>query len=465
MAHATGLSAPQPGRRLHVTAAVLLVSTAIGLFASGRTDLVAWLGVPPMQPAGVDACTISGASVALERGLDPMVQNPGDVLGRPLNYPRVWLLLARLGLRPEHTPWLLAAFVAAFAAGAAALARLVPSRSSALLLAVAMWSPAVWLGLERGNCDVMVFGLVAVAVAWSSARPNVATALVLLAAVAKLFPAFALFGFVAGDRRQRRAGLVAGALFVGYVASTFGDLAKIRAGTFHWNRIGYGIDQAAVTLAKNGASLPLLLGLAIGAAGVVFVAGLVLRTRLRLPIGGDGRAEDVARFGERVGERTGERAGERGDDAAIALGFRVGAAVYVGSFCLGSSFDYRLMFLLPALPQLALWSTALRGRWRWAARATVAAVLLLLWSMSWRAGLRSLLGNTGEELGLLADEALSWLVFAALLVGAWLSVPDALLPRRWRARPMVAVAAPFAGTEITPAVVPAVDSTPPARVG
>lgn len=462
MADATGLSAPHPGRRLYAVAAVLLVSTAIGLFASGRTDLVALLGVPPMQPAGVDACTISGASVSLERGLDPLVQNPGDVLGRPLNYPRVWLLLAWLGLRPEHTPWLLGAFFAAFAAGALALARLVTSRGAALLLAVALWSPAVWLGLERGNCDVFVFGLVAVAVAWSSARPKLAAALVLLAAVAKLFPVFALFGFVAGDRRQRRAGLVAGALFVGYVAATFGDLAKIRAGTFHWNRIGYGIDQAAVTLAKNGASLPLLLGLAIGAAGLVFVAGLVLRMRCCLPVGGGaGMAVAVARGGERAGERTGERR----DDAAIALGFRVGAAVYVGSFCLGSSFDYRLMFLLPALPQLAVWSTALRGRWRWGARVSLAAVLLLLWSMSWRAGLRSLLGNAGEELGLLADEALSWLVFAALLVGAWLSVPDALLPRRWRARPMVAAAAPFASSALAPPAVAAVDATPPAQVG
>lgn len=461
MAHATGLSAPCPGRRLHVVAAVLLVSTAIGLFASGRTDLVALLGVPPMQPAGVDACTISGASVSLERGLDPLVQNPGDVLGRPLNYPRVWLLIAFLGLRPEHTPWLLVAFVTTFVAGALALASLVRTRAQGAWLALAVWSPAIWLGLERGNSDLFVFGLTAVALWLAAARPNVAAAVVLLAAVAKLFPAFALFGFVAGDRRQRRAGLVAATVFAVYVAATFGDLAKIRAGTFHWNRIGYGIDQAAVTLAKNGASLPLLLGLAIGAALLLFAAGAWLRTRVRLRLV-DGETDGVTEADIAVG---GDRGARRRELAAAAMGFRVGAAVYVGSFCLGSSFDYRLMFLLPALPQLCLWSAALRGRWRWCARATLAAVVLLLWSMSWRAGLRSLFGGAGEGFGLLADELLSWLVFGALVVGAWLAVPDALLPRRWRGRPFVAVAVPIPAASLAPRAVTAAEPTPPAEVG
>ena len=438
MAHAIGSSAPHSGRVLLAAAVGALVLTLVALFGLGRTEAVQLLGVPTMQPPGVDACTISGAAVSLAQGLDPLQQNPGDVLGRPLNYPRVWLVLAWLGLRPEHTPWLLVAFFTAFAAGALALVALVRTRAQGALLALAVWSPAIWLGLERGNSDLFVFGLTAVALWLAAARPNLAAALVLLAAVAKLFPVFALFGFVAGGRRQRRAGLVAGALFAVYVVATFGDLAKIRAGTFHWNRIGYGIDQAAVTFAKNGASLPLLLGLAIGAALLLFGAGAWLRTRVRLPL-------------------------VDGDPAA--LGFRVGAAVYAGSFCLGSSFDYRLMFLLPALPQLVVWSRALAPRWRWLARGLLGAVLLLLWSMTWRAGLRSLFGGAGEGLGLLVDELLSWLVFVALLVGGWLAVPDAILPRRWRGRPFVAVSAPFPAASLAPRAVTAAEPTPPAQVG
>lgn len=438
MAHAIGLSVPHRGRRPLAAAVAVVVLAAALLFGLGRSDALQWLGVPTMQPPGVDAATICGASVALAQGLDPLQQNPGDVLGRPLNYPRVWLLPAWLGLCPEHRPWLVAAFLAVFAAGALALTALVRTRAQGLWLALAVGSPAVWLGIERGNSDLFVFGLTAIALRLANARPNVAAAVMLLAAVAKLFPAFALFGFVAGDRRQRRAGLVGAFLFAGYVAATFADLAKIRAGTFHWNRIGYGIDQAAVTFAKNGASLPLLLGLAIGAALLLFGAGAWLRTRVRLPL-------------------------VDGDPAG--LGFRVGAAVYAGSFCLGSSFDYRLMFLLPALPQLVVWSRALAPRWRWLARGLSGAVLLLLWSMTWRAGLRSLFGGAGEGLGLLADELLSWLVFAALLVGAWLAVPDALLPRRWRGRPFVAVAVPIPAASLAPRAATAAAPTPPAEVG
>lgn len=438
MALAIGPFVPLPSRAIHAATTGAFVLAMALLFGLGHSDAVQWLGVPTMQPAGIDAYAISGASLSLAQGLDPLQQNPGDVLGRPLNYPRVWLVFAWLGLRPEHTPWLLGGFFAVFVAGIAALGTLLRTRAQSALLVLALWSPAIWLGVERGNSDLFVFGLTAMALWLATTRPNVAAAVVLLAAVAKLFPVFALFGFVAGDRRQRRAGLVAASVFVVYVAATFGDLAKIRAGTFHWNRIGYGIDQAAVTFAKNGASLPFWLGLAIGAAVLLFAAAAWLRTRIRLPL-------------------------VDGDPAA--LGFRVGAAVYAGSFCLGSSFDYRLMFLLPALPQLVVWSRSLGPRWRWLARGLLGAVLLLLWSMTWRAGLRSLFGGAGEGLGLLVDELLSWLVFAALLVGGWLAVPDALLPRRWRGRPFVALSAPSAATSLAPRAVTAAEPVPPAEVG
>ena len=42
-------------------------------------------------------------------------------------------------------------------------------------------------------------------------------------------------------------------------------------------------------------------------------------------------------------------------DRALAA-FRVGAATYVGTFLLGGNFNYRLAFLLFALPQLVRWS-------------------------------------------------------------------------------------------------------------
>lgn len=396
--------------------AVLLFLVLVALlWHRGELGQVERLGVPTMQPTFVDAHSISGASVSLAQGADPLVRNPGDVLQRPMNYPRAWLLLAHAGLAPEHTGWLVGAFLLVFGLGLLALRPLLSSRAAGALLALGLFSPVVWLAVERGNNELLVFGLVALSAGAADRRPALASCGLLAATLAKLFPVFAVSGLLLGGPRARRCAWLSLAAVGGWLAVTFADLGLIRAGTFHWNRIGYGIDQAATTLAKNGMSLPLLLTAAIGAAGLVLLAGGWLRTRVRLAL-----------------------PGERGElDTAGVVPFAMGAAIYTGSFCTGSSFDYRLLFLLLTVPQLVVWSGSLRGRWRYAARGSLVLVLAMLWSLTWQMGLKAAFGKHGEELGLLLDEALSWLLFAGLSIALWLLVPDALLPQRWRGRPVL----------------------------
>lgn len=413
MAHAPGANAKPSGRRVFALAVLLFVVVVGLLWSRGELGQVGRLGVPTMQPTFVDAYSISGASVSLAQGADPLVRNPGDVMQRPMNYPRPWLLLAHAGLLPEHTGWLVGAFLLVFGLGLLALQPLVASRAAGVLLALGLFSPVVWLAVERGNNELLVFGLVALSAGAAGRRPALASVGVLAATLAKVFPMFAMSGLLLGGRRARRWAWLSLAAAGGWLAVTFADLGRIRAGTFHWNRIGYGIDQAATTLAKTGMSLPLLLTAAIAAAVVVLIAGGWLRTRVRL-----------AEPGERTGPAT-----------VGVVPFMMGAAIYVGTFCTGSSFDYRLLFLLLTVPQLVVWSGSLRGRWRFAARGSLVLVLAMLWSLTWRMGLKAALGPRGEELGLLLDEALSWLVFAGLASALWLLVPDALLPRRWRGRP------------------------------
>ncbi|MBL8735355.1 MAG: hypothetical protein JNL12_02905 [Planctomycetes bacterium] len=415
MAHAPGAQSKPSGRRVFTLAVLLFVAVVVGLWGSASLDQVARLGVPTMQPTFVDAYAISGASVSLAQGADPLVHNPGDVRQRPMNYPRPWLLLAHAGLAPEHTPWLVGAFLSVFGLGLWALRTLVTSRPAGALLAIGLFSPVVWLAVERGNNELLVFGLVAWSAGAVARRPGLASCGVFAATLAKLFPVFALVGLLLGGPRARRSAWLALAAIGGWLVITFADLGRIRAGTFHWNRIGYGIDQAATTLAKNGLSLPLLLATAIGAAVVVLLVGGWLRTRVRL-----------------------SSPGERTEPASVGVvPFAMGAAIYVGSFCTGSSFDYRLLFLLLTVPQLVVWSGSLRGRWRFVARAALGLVLAMLWSLTWQMGLKSAFGPRGEALGLLLDEALSWLLFAGLSGALWLLVPDAFVPQRWRGRPLL----------------------------
>ena len=106
----------------------------------------------------------------------------------------------------------------------------------------------------------------------------------------------------------------------------------------------------------------------------------------------------------------------RADDAAprtesLTLdAFRAGAAVYVGSFVFDVNWDYRLMVLLLAVPQLLAWA---RERGPAAARPTLACVFLCLWSgvLTRAAGVS---GPTALAWYLLEDAA-TWVVFGGLL--------------------------------------------------
>jgi len=374
---------------------LLLWLVAGWLIAADRLPDLASLGVPVMEQRFADVRAITGASVALAQGLDPLVSNPGDPWGRALNYPRVWLLPAMLGVGPQHSEWFAFALLGVFAAGLLLLLPLATTRARTALLVAGMLSPVTWLAIERANTDVLVFTLLAAAAYTLVRRPRLGTTLVGVAAALKLYPIFAIGSLLGLERR--RALWLGGALtaaFAGYVWWIRHDLAAIQANSLAWNRISYGITQLPDALAANtgwprGA---LLIGAWIAIVCVV-TASLWLRRRAHL-------------------------ASQPGHTLHAC---RVGAGVFVGTFCLGSNFDYRLLCLLLAVPQLVEWCTTARGTLRAACVATTTLIPLLLWSMTWR---RLLAGAIGSETpGLILDELVTWAVLVGLVLTLALSLP------------------------------------------
>src|SRR5688500_11780949 len=88
------------------------------------------------------------------------------------------------------------------------------------------------------------------------------------------------------------------------------------------------------------------------------------------------------------------------------IAFPMRALVYVGTFVVGNSFDYRLVFLLLVLPMLLRWPHTPEAVKRKAnlPRATVAVVVLALW-----------IGALSQRLRLW-DELVSWTLAGTLLV-------------------------------------------------
>ena len=115
--------------------------------------------------------------------------------------------------------------------------------------------------------------------------------------------------------------------------------------------------------------------------------------------------------------------------------FRMGAVIFIGTWCLHTHFDYRLVFLLLTVPQIVRWCGAEHGAIRAGARIALAALSLVLWSLAWRHGLERAIGSAVP--GLMLDAALGWLLAATLLVGTVLSLPDWAVPRACRGAPLV----------------------------
>lgn len=400
-------------RVVRVAFAALLAAIALAtwwLVATHNLGLLARLGFPTMDPPFGDLRTITGASVSLADGLDPLAANPGDPWGRPMNYPRVWLALAHLGLAPEHTAWLALFVFVAFAAGLVVLLPLVTDGFVLLALAAAVLAPPTWFAIERANIDLLMFGMVSVAAWLASRHRRVANVLVAAAAALKLYPAFALANLL-GASRQRAMAIAAGVMLplAAYGVWTRRDLILIATHTEHWTKIEYGIAKVPMALAAR-TDIAASVWLAVAAGVLAAAAGLALRLRRRVCLGTSPSQHAHAAF-------------------------LSGAGIYLGTFCLGRNFDYRLVFLALTVPQLVHWLRTTTGASRRLLGALLGVQQLVLWSLTWRQiGPAALVGG---EHGLLLDEGLTWLCCLGLGTTFVLAMPDWALPRRFRDRPLL----------------------------
>ena len=155
-----------------------------------------WFGLGHLTPHYADLVAILAAGQADAAGLDPYaVPNPFDPFGRPHVYGPWWLLTGRLGLEVIDAWWLGGVLALVFVIVAPAALR-PTSASAAAWTAAFLVTPPVMLGLERGNNDLIVFVILALA-AWQVARASstgtaFGAALVGLAAGLKIYPIVAV---------------------------------------------------------------------------------------------------------------------------------------------------------------------------------------------------------------------------------------------------------------------------------
>ena len=333
---------------------LVVVGILVGYFtllvALGGHDAWDALGLPPVSPAFFDLRSVTSGWECARQHVGAWPDNPCDPWGRPENYPRIWMAASILGLGQGDTYVLGAMIVVAFFVAAVLVVPRDAPIADSLVYAFALCSPAVMLGVERGNVDLALFAMVAAAglvMRRTPSGPPLAAALILVAAILKLFP-IAAVGMLTGLPRRVAAVCISSVLtvFALYAAATLGDIRTI-------DRVLPQDDEYAYGVHITGDWLGHLVGsgsmwdTALVAGAIVVALGLRRRLSVRLAMS-PSRELDL---------------------------FCAGAGVYVATFALVRSADYRLVFLLLTVPQLVRW---VAGR-RVLAIATLLGVLVTLW--------------------------------------------------------------------------------------
>jgi hypothetical protein len=369
-----------------------------------------WLGVVHLWPRFTDARAITGGWDSWRMGCDPLYENPGHPCGSLMNYPRLWLVPSIFGFGGGDTTVLACCAVAAFwLMSFLLMGRLTPGEGC--VYALLMCSPAAMLAVERGNSDLILFILVACGIFLLQSRPSLGYGLFLLAGFLKLFPIFALS---AAMRERKRLALitigVVGTAFLVYIALTFPDFVQIWRASSHSGVASYGCTTFAYKIEDSLNFRGLHPGylrwvFAFGLGITIIVLMLSVRSGLRLRHSSDASTREL--------------------DA-----FRIGASIYVGTFLLGSNYEYRLIFLLLTIPQLLIWIKDCKELRLPATRAFwfVIAIMWSTWGLAAVPPLRRLIIPVAE----LVNWAL-FALFVMLLVAilpAWIwEMVEVVLPK------------------------------------
>ena len=307
------------------------------------------LGVPGETPSFLDLRSLTSAWVCDRRGIAVLPENPCDPQDRPFNYPRVWLLPSRLGLDEGATVPLGILIAVLFLVTAISLTPRDGPLWAVAAFSAFLCTPGMMLGVERGNVDLLLFCIIVLAV-WLFSRPSrcVGSAvLILVASILKLFPIFATPLLLRQPRRHAIA-MIASVLvaFGVYVVATLDNVRGILHAVPKSGSFSYGLDILGHPVSEVlgvGDRFVWDVLLAVGAVAAAFLMNRFMR---------------------------------RAPSTSVVPTFEIdafvtGASVYVLTYVFFRSFDYRLVFLLLALPLLLRRA----GERRPEAWATLAAAL------------------------------------------------------------------------------------------
>ena len=223
-----------------------------------------------------------------------------------MNYPGIWIDIAKSFRLGNETAFL--SFVSVCILGYLYSCYTLLKKSPSVYSLLAMISGASLLAVERGNNDIVIFSLMAVAL--HLRRDWMRSIVVLLAVVLKVYPVFSIYGFF---QRNIKLLVLTALLSAIYLICNLNEMILIKSGNTAFGFLAYGVHLDTIK------TVGLLLVL-------VFSSYLFWKTGVAAKWFANGN-----------------------DEYAREL-FIVGGSIFVATFILSMNWDYRLIFLIFCLP-------------------------------------------------------------------------------------------------------------------
>lgn len=340
--------------------AVLIVLAYLGFLAAGNKffhlPMFQILGVPALTEPFHDLRDIATGVERFRASEHPWSRESIIYSTQAYNYTKWWLGASYLGLNLHRVHLFAVALDALFFICALyVLGRL--TRFEGCIAGLVLVSPNVMTAMERANADLVIFILMTLVLVLRRSAP-LATAVVTVAALLKIYPVFALLGLAAPPWRKNLPWLLWSVFIVtvGLVTS-WGEIHQIgtnltRVGWFSYGSTTMMEGYMQTTLPTSHSTYEEMM--LIGSFLFLMLVRWAVRNRPTIKIKPDAERDLTA--------------------------FRIGAALYMGTFALGSNLDYRTILLIFCLPLLFV----LRGQPGSAGLWAVTALYTIVFYLSWR---------------------------------------------------------------------------------
>lgn len=373
---------------------LLIIFISLFLVFGYENILQKFWNIPIMKPFFADIRTITGVNETLSYGFDPLLFNPGDPWNRVMNYPRIWQYIAQfLNLNQSHAIYFGIINISLFILGFLLFVnkiRLTIITAVALLLG--FFSPATMLGMERGNIDLLIFFLFSLSLCFISNK-LINPIIILFASILKIFPVFAIISLIRFEKRLfLKLLFFFSAAFTLYFLITFNDIKLIINGTPSSSILSYGIK-----------TIPNAFDMHLGPYFYIFIVCTSIWYCVQ-----------KSEFSSQL-----ELNNEYIDS------FRIGSIIYLMTFLVGINWDYRLIFLLFTIPQLAIWLRCDSFLVKSSSLISMISLLLTMWFLNIKMIFNKELFVFDEIW--LVDEISNWILFLSLLFLFIASLPKWLI--------------------------------------